>query len=79
MQKRDSIHISGSLFSYFFFLSDNGFENRRMLFDGPLFRPQTELKYPSKNRRHFTQRYNMTKIILFNGQYVPSSILPLKS
>ena len=27
------------------------------------FRLQTELKYPSKNRRRFTQRYNMTKII----------------
>ena len=26
-------------------------------------RLQTELKYPSKNRRRFTQRYNMTKII----------------
>ena len=27
------------------------------------YRLQTELKYPSKNRRRFTQRYNMTKII----------------
>ena len=27
-----------------------------------LLRLQTELKYPSKNRRRFTQRYNMTKI-----------------
>ena len=26
-------------------------------------RLQTELKYPSKNRRRFTQRYNMAKII----------------
>ena len=26
-------------------------------------RLQTELKYPSKNRRRFTQRYNITKII----------------
>ena len=26
-------------------------------------RLQTELKYPSKNRRRFTQKYNMTKII----------------
>ena len=26
-------------------------------------RLQTELKYPSKNRRRFTQRYNMTKMI----------------
>ena len=29
----------------------------------PLIWLQTELKYPSKNRRRFTQRYNMTKII----------------
>ena len=28
-----------------------------------IIRLQTELKYPSKNRRRFTQRYNMTKII----------------
>ena len=27
-----------------------------------LLRLQTELKYPSKSRRRFTQRYNMTKI-----------------
>ena len=27
------------------------------------YRLQTELKYPSKNGRRFTQRYNMTKII----------------
>ena len=30
---------------------------------GTALRLQTELKYPSKNRRRFTQRYNMTKII----------------
>ena len=30
-----------------------------------IIRLQTELKYPSKNRHRFTQRYNMTKIYIF--------------